>query len=345
MKLGKSLSCARIVVSVTCVASLTSAACSSSSARPSGIDTAEETAALDSPNGHIEPGSKELPGFGDPEVDALPLMQALPVRSSAASLAPGETAYRLALVWGHLPPAHDSTSTDVAASVAQWTGSLRADAGAIDLLRTIALGPTDQLDTTTPGTISFRSQTNAYVAGILVRVRVPQGSPPTLQLATSLVAVAIDLSTLEERAGGITRAAAAEGGAGLGWFGFREDLCSRGFVLGRWVKDAPAVGRSFAAITDADGALLGYVRGIWGYARGRSGKVWFDKYIDVGGNAKGLAFGWYGDGFFRGVWGATGEDDVSALEVGKTEGLYTDADAMADGRGVWLGRWSAPCAP
>jgi hypothetical protein len=323
--------------------------CSSSSAPPPSIDPKQETAALDAPNGGLSLTSKEAPAFGDPEVLALPSMAAPPAipivpknAMGGENAAPAGVAYRLALVWGHLPLAHDATGTDVAAAAADWSGTARVDAGTVDLVRTIGLGANDSV-TPSATAITFQGRTDTYVQGVLVRVLLPAGAALTVHFVTNLVQADVDLRTLEERAGGIERAADAT--LGIGWIGFREDLCPRGFILGRWVKDASAVGRAFATISDADGVLLGHVRGLWGFAPTRGGEVWFDKAIDTAGNPKGLAFGWYGSGFERGVWGATGEHDVSSLAVGSTEGLYSDARDTGDGRGVWLGRWAGACVP
>ena len=327
------------------------AACSSPPPTAQTNDTGAEIAALDAPNGALNLAIKEAPAFADPEVEALPMMddalvaQVAPASLAAAAAAvPGGIAYRVALGWGHLPLAHDRDATDVAATPARWSGSIGVDDGAIGLIRTIGFGASDHLEPmATTQTLSFRSQTDAYVGGVLLRVIFPPRGSSKLHFSTSLLATDIDLSTLAVRAGGIDRA--TDGVAGLGWFGFREDLCVRGFVLGRWVKDHPGLGRSFAVVSDESGAFLGYVRGGWGYAPARSGEVWFDKFIDAEGSSHGLAFGWYGGGFYRGVWAATGEHDVSALDVGTTEGLYSDGDETGDGRGVWLGRWSGPCLP
>ena len=313
--------------------------------------TATETAALDAPNGSIDVRSREPSAFGDPEVEAIPVMDDALVNevaplslSTAGSAVPEGTAYRVALVWGHLPLARDKEAGDVASAPAQWAGSIQVDSGAIGLIRTIAFGRGDRLDPmSSTQAVSFRSETGGFVAGLLLRVIIPRGDDSTLHFATSLLSADIELATLTERAGGIVRAAG--GSAGVGWFGFREDGCERGFVLGRWVKDHPGLGRSLATVSDASGARIGYVRGAWGYTPTRAGEVWFDKYIDLAGNAKGLAFGWYGDGFYRGLWAASDEHDESALRVGTTEGLYSDGVEAGDGSGVWLGRWSAPCLP
>jgi hypothetical protein len=329
--------------------SLFAAACSSSSAPSPTRDTASEAAALDAPNGGLNLASKEAPAFGDPEVEALPIMDdALVTRiaptslANAAASAPNGTPYRLALVWGHLPPAHDADVTDIPSQTAEWNGSVHVEGGGIGLLRTIAFGAGDRLEPmTSPQAFSFSSQTDAYLEGVLVRVIIPQGTAPTLHFATSLLSVDIDLSKLGDGPGGIVRA--ADGASAMAWFGFPEDLCARGFVLGRWVKDEPKLGRSFATVSDENGALIGYARGGWGYTPARSGEVWFAKYVDTAGNPRGLGYGWYGTGFLRGLWGATDEHDVDALRIGPLEGFYSDADDTGDGRGVWLGRWSGAC--
>jgi hypothetical protein len=178
---------------------------------------------------------------------------------------------------------------------------------------------------------------------MLVRVALVGTDAPTLHFATNLVTTDIDLSRLGDSPGGVVNG--ADGISGVGWIGFPETTCTTGFVLGRWLKDQPALGRSFAVVSDAGGAFLGYTRGPWGYAPGRADEVWFHKYIDGDGNPKGLVFGQYGDGANHGLWGAANENDTSALDAGKVEGFYSDADDTGDGRGVWLGRWSAPCVP
>ena len=94
-------------------------------------------------------------------------------------------------------------------------------------------------------------------------------------------------------------------------------------------------------MSDGDGNRLGDVRGPWGHAAKRDANVWFAKYIGVDGDARGLAFGNYGEGTFDGLWGAASENDT--VGVGTTEGFYSDAYDTGDGRGVWIGRWSEKC--
>ena len=290
----------------------------------------------------------EAPAFADSEVEALPAMDGTlaatvdPTDPTAgpAAIAPGATAYRVALVWGPLPPPHDADTTDVAAAPEDWTGSISVAAGAIGLKRTIAFDVNDHVDPRSNAqTLSFTSHTLPYVDGVLVRVVIPSGGTPTLHFATSALTTDIDLSKLAAGVGGVQRL--SDDVEGLSWVGFPEDGCARGFLHGRWVKDKAALGRLVGVVSDGDGNRIGNLRGLWGHAPKREANVWFAKYIGVAGDARGLAFGSYGDGTFDGLWGAA--DETHTVDVGTTEGFYSDGYDRGDGRGVWIGRWSAKC--
>jgi hypothetical protein len=317
---------------------------------PSGEgSTGTSTAALDAPNGGLTPATAESPSFADPEVEALPAMDDTLVATvdptdptASAAAVPGATAYRLALVWGHLPPPNDASAIDVPAAPEDWTGSISVAAGAIGLKRTIAFDANDSIDRprVSPQTLSFTSHTLPYVDGLLVRIVIPSGATPSLHFATSALTTDIDLSKLAAGVGGVQRL--TDDVEGLAWVGFPEDGCARGFVHGRWVKTAPALGRLVGVVSDGDGNRIGNVRGLWGHAPKRDANVWFAKYIGVAGDARGLAFGNYGDGTFDGLWGAA--DEAHTVGVGTTEGFYSDADDTGDGRGVWVGRWAEKCS-
>ena len=316
---------------------------------PSGSQssTGSSAAALDAPNGGLNPSSAESPSFADPEVEALPVMDGTlaatidPTDPTAAAAAlPGAAAYRIALVWGHLPPPHDADATDIPAAPEDWTGSISVAAGAIGLKRTIAFDPNDSIDPrANPQTLSFTSHPLPYIDGVLVRVVIPSGTAPSLHFGTSALTTDIDLSKLAAGVGGVQRL--SDDVEGLAWVGFPEDGCARGFIHGRWVKTVPALGRLVGVVSDSDGDRIGNVRGLWGHAVKRDANVWFAKYIGVAGDARGLAFGNYGDGTFDGLWGAV--DESNTVGVGTTEGFYSDAYDTGDGRGVWIGRWAEKC--
>ncbi len=85
-------------------------------------DGNQSAAALDEENGGLDLTSKEAPAFGDPEVEALPVMveapgatpkpPPVPKTTTADTAAPVAAGYDVMVVWGHLPPAHDASGTD-----------------------------------------------------------------------------------------------------------------------------------------------------------------------------------------------------------------------------------------
>jgi hypothetical protein len=320
------------------------AACAGHTATSEG--TASDESALDGANAGIDVTSNEQVAFGDPGMlDLAPMdvgvaqnVEPTDMTTSAAAAA-GATAYRIVLLWGHLPAPRDATNDDAAPQREDWTGSISVDAGAIGMKRTIAFDANDSVDPRTdPKSVAFTSHTLPYIDGMLLRVVIPAGGTPTLHFATSALKTDIDLSQLAEKIGGVQRL--ADDVEGLAWVGFPEDGCARGFVHGRWAKKHAKFGALRGVVSDADGERLGHVRGLWGHAPKRDADVWFAKYIDVAGHAKGLAFGKYDDGAFSGLWAAKDETDV---ETGHVEGFYSDGYDMDDGRGVWLGRWSEKC--
>jgi hypothetical protein len=349
MALGNKLS----ILSLASVSSVLAMACGGGAFTPvetssgSSDGVATTSAALDTTNGGLNVTSQESPAFADTEIEALPAMDSTlaalvdPTDPTLATAAmPGATAYRIALVWGHLPPPHDADTTSVAPQVEDWDGAVSVAAGAIGLKRTIAFDPNDHIDYPRANAqmLSFTSHTLPYVDGVLLRVVIPSGGTPTLHFATSALTTDIDLSQLAAKEGGVVRL--ANDVEGLGWIGFPEDGCARGFVHGRWIKQEANLGRTMGVVSDGDGNRIGYTRGIWGYSPKRAENVWFSKIIDLDGTPKGLAFGKYGEGAYAGLWGAADENHI---DVGTTEGVYSDGYDVGDGRGVWLGRWSAKC--
>jgi hypothetical protein len=346
MALGNKLS----ILSLASVSSILAIACGGGAFTPSSGSTdgvATTAAALDTPNGGLDLTTQESPAFGDTEVEALPTMDSTLAATidvtdptTAVAATAGASAYRIALVWGHLPPAHDADATSIAPQPENWTGSISVAAGAIGLKRTISFDPNDHIDPRANAqTLSFTSHTLPYVDGVLLRVVIPSGGAPTLHFATTALTTDIDLSQLAAKEGGVVRL--SNDVDGLGWIGFPEDGCARGFVHGRWIKTDPNFGRTLGVVSDGDGNRIGYTRGIWGYSPKRVENVWFSKIIDLDGAPKGLAFGKYGEGAYAGLWGAM---DETHIDVGTTEGVYSDGYDVGDGRGVWLGRWSAKCS-
>jgi hypothetical protein len=331
----------------TLATSFSLAACAGHSTNES---TASDQAALDAPNAGLNVASDESPAFDDPAMQALASMDLMIPQTVepatdptvAAAAQQGAKAYRIVLLWGHLPTPHDAMDTDAEPQLENWSGKISVDAGAIGMKRTIAFDPNDHVDgpRTDVTSITFTSHTLPYVDGMLLRVVIPQGGTPTLHFATSALTTDIDLSQLAAKVGGVQRL--SDDVEGLAWVGYPEDGCTHGFVHGRFVKNHARFGAIRGIVSDGDGERLGHLRGLWGHAPKRDADVWFAKYIDAAGHAKGLAFGKYDDGAFTGAWAAKDETDI---DVGHVEGFYSDGNDKADGRGVWLGRWSEKCTP
>lgn len=306
--------------------------------------TGDTAAALDAPNGGIDPAAKESPAFADPAVERLPVMDATLAdptdMTTDAAAAAGAKSYHVALIWGHLPQGHDADDADPDPKAVDWTGSVSVDAGAIGVKRTLAFDANDHLDPrTSPTSLSFDSHTLPFVDGLLLRVVVPAGGSSLLHFKTAALTTDIDLASLPLKVGGVQRLTDDE--EGLAWVGYADDPgCAKGFVHGRWVKTHASFGKLRGVVSDGDGERIGHVRGLWGHAAKRDADVFFGKYIDRDGDSHGLFGGKYDDGRFTGFWATKDETDV---DVGHIEGLYGAARDDEDGRGVFLGRWSEKC--
>ncbi|MEO7113199.1 MAG: hypothetical protein ABI183_22360, partial [Polyangiaceae bacterium] len=111
------------------------AGCSSKSDGDADPGTPQATA-LDLQNGGYD-STDSTPYFSDATVKDLPTFDATYADATDMTVdaiaAPGATIYHIALLWGHLPPAADATTTDVAPQPIDWSGSVSVDAGAIGL--------------------------------------------------------------------------------------------------------------------------------------------------------------------------------------------------------------------
>src|SRR5262249_46782701 len=155
--------------------------------------TASDESALDAANAGIDVTANEQVAFADPAMLALAPMDVTVVQSvepsdmtTEAAAVAGAKAYRVVLLWGHLPAPRDATNDDATPAREDWTGSITVDAGAIGMKRTIAFDVNDHVDPRTDAkSIAFTSHTLPYVDGMLLRVVLPAGATPTLHFATS----------------------------------------------------------------------------------------------------------------------------------------------------------------
>jgi hypothetical protein len=304
-------------------------------------DTASEESALNADNGGMT-AENVAPAFGDAQVEALPdfattMADARDMTVESAAL-PGAKSFHLALLWGHLPPAHDADDTDVDPTVVDWTGTVSVDHGAVGVRRTLQFDAGDKVNPrTAPNVVSFDSHTLPFVDGLFLHVVVPAGAPATLHFDTQALTADIDLSALDANAGGVQRL--SDGRDGLAWIGYSDVAgCNRGLAFGRWVKTRAELGTFRGRVIGSDGASIGHVRGIWGHARKLDKDVFFGKSVALDGTHMGLFGGTYGGGEAKGIWGTRDPRDSGALQI-----FYSDGYDKDDGRGVWLGRWSERC--
>jgi hypothetical protein len=302
-------------------------------------DVSTTQSALEKDNGGFD-NADEQPAFGDPAVSEAAPMDAPPAEISDAPDAdlPTMRSYRVALTWGHLPPANDATDVDPTPAAVDWTGGISVDAGAIGVKRVIRFDRFDRLTRRDDkAEVNFVSHTLPHVDGLLVHVVVPAAGSHTLHFATDALTFDVDLDALAKD--GFARKNLADGRNGVALAGYADVKgCARGFLAGRWIKRAPALGGFRGRVADGDGELLGHVRGIWGHAPKKNANLFFGKYISNDGKTRGLFGGTYGSGELHGLWGT-----VNPADVGGLQGVYSDGYEQDDGRGVWIARWSEKC--
>jgi hypothetical protein len=283
---------------------------------------------------------REEPNFGDDTVAAVPRFDdAFASTAQLAGSSSAITAYRVALLWGHFPGANDDSDEDTEAKPASWVGSISVDTGAIDVVRTLSFDDGDSIDARTDATsVTFSSHTLPFVDGMLVRVQVPTGAAPQLHYTTGELSVNVDLEGVVTSSGKIFHVDGDQGLAVVGW-NDTAATCPSGIAYGRFVKLGASVGTLRGRLTSGEGDDLGVVHGIWGHAKGRGADVFFAKSIDASGAFSTLALGTYSTGAILGAQG-----DTSA-QHGKFSGIYSDGYDRADGRGVFLTKWSGVCSP
>ena len=341
-------------------------ACGSNDSSTSTSTESASAAQLDETNGGIKPGN-ESAAFGDTNIESLTDVATTytdsldttggfsavetttdtdasaptdPITSADGGTTTGTpaTAYHLAIFWGHLPAARDSSSADSAPTAETWTGSVAIDAGVVSVKRSLSFDKNDSVSPRTdPKEVDFVSHTLPYVDGLFLRVLVPTGGSTLLHVKTTSLTTDIDLAQLPTTEGGVQRLA-SNPDEGLGWIGYKDVAgCRKGLVMGRWIKDTANFGELRGRVLAGDGDEDGFVRGIWGHSAKRDADVFIAKYIGPAGEDRGVTFGTYGDGTYKGAWGAA---DATTATVGTTSGIYSDGYDKGDGRGVWMGRWS-----
>ncbi|MFO0761550.1 MAG: hypothetical protein U0359_34035 [Byssovorax sp.] len=329
-----------LVLSLATTASLGVIGCNGSTG--SGENIADDEAALELDNGGMTTADEE-PAFGDEAVASAESLDATFADQSDVTTdivqKPGASRYRVMLLWGHLPAAHDQVDDEVTPSPIDWTGTVSVDTGAIGVKRTLRFDPKDHLDPrTSPAEVSFVSHTLPAVDGLLLDVALPADGTKVLHFDSAALQTDIDLADLDAKGRGVVPV--GDGKNALAFAGYAEPQgCAKGFVFGRWVKKHAGFGHLRGRVIDGVGDELGHVRGLWGHAPKRDKNVFFGKFINAEGQFRALFGGTYGDGSFEGLWKTK---DVA--RVGTIEGRYFDGPDQDDGKGFFVSRWSEKCA-
>lgn len=302
-------------------------------------DTADEiTGALEQDNGGLD-FADEAPEFGAPE-----LYSAAAIEGGAAVSDPmdgdaevarlrgpaGLHRARVAIVWGQLPP--DRTTP----AARDWTGRISINRGALVVRRTIGFEEATDLvaPRETREVVQFRSTTRPFADGLVLEVLTDATDPSQVTLTYTSQDGTIDatLTLASLLTGPQTREVDALGNRVIVTALRDGDACDRGFLRGRWQALRPGLGRLVGLVSDADGAPIGHLRGIWGQ-RPDGARLFFSKYIDDAGRFRGLLAGTYADGDFHGRW------IISVGDHGRVQGHYRDG-AGEGAAGAFVGRWA-----
>ncbi len=322
---------------VISTALLAGAACS----EPPGQDVESVSAGLELENGGLDT-EDEAPQFDEARAfEAAALEHDVAVTDTldadAAVVAmrerPDGLRARVAIVWGELPP--DRTGDD---TVHDWSGSLALNRGALVVRRRI--GFEEGMDQVAPRTnrlsVEFQSVTRPFADGLVLEVLddAPGAVEPlTLTYTTRDGTVRGSFPIVQLLAGPISVQVDAENRIVATGLRRDQDACEHGFMRGRWHALAANRGVFRGVVADADGAPIGHLRGIWGTRR--SGEpVFFAKYINRGGEFRGLFTGHYADGNFRGRW------LTRAGEHGRAGGHYRESLPGPEVGGGFIGRWA-----
>lgn len=300
-------------------------------------DAASIDDALELANGGFEE-SDEAPAFGDDNLSSEETANeetADPVLEDAQVLAmmesQGAKFFDVAIRWGQIPGNLENPEA------IDWSGSLSVSRGAILVRRVIAFDRNDKLLVReNRDEVSFISHTRPHFDGLLVTVIDPT---PSEDAALTLTyrhrdpscgdAIVLSIAgILEQRAmieidefGNAIVVAATDGAA---------DTCNQGHLEGRWEPVDNSHGRFIARVTNGAGETVGHVRGVYG-VRVHGAPVLFGKYIDVGGQFRGVISGTYSEHQFEGRWHARG------AEAGTLGGVhFASPDAES---GILLGAW------
>ena len=234
--------------------------------------------------------------------------------------------HRVLIAWGRMPADPDATTGR------DWSGSLTVSRGALVVGRTV--GFEDETDRVLArdrvDTVAFRSVTRPFADGLVLRVLDPDPNAGALRLR---YASALDPArTFEiDLANGPISIDAGDGNRVVAIALRDRDACDHGFMRGRWLALRENLGVYRGMVANAEGDLVGHIRGIWGQRRNGE-HVMFGKFIDINGRFRGILAGTYERGHVHARW------IVSTGDHGLAGGVYFDAPNIRGG--FFAGRWA-----
>jgi hypothetical protein len=236
---------------------------------------------------------------------------------------------RVAAIWGRMPPSREDLAPH------DWSGTIQVSRGAVVVRHRIGFEEaTDRLlprDTRTA--IAFQSVTGPFVDGLILEVLADAdlGGITLSYVPGSGTTVEVRLADL--LAGPVTRDFGDGNRLVVTALRGDRDACDHGFMRGRWHALRDNLGGFRGIVTDADGAPIGHMRGIYGTRRNGE-QVFFGKYINNEGQFRGIFAGHYRDGNFVGRW------ITRAGEHGRLGGHYRESLPGPEVGGVYVGRWA-----
>lgn len=256
----------------------------------------------------------------------------------ASAGARGADVYLLRVVWGQL---RGDLSVE---PITDWSGGVRAEGAAVQILRTLRFDARDHIVRPRPGPAAFAfvSHTRPHHDGLLLRVVAPAGGEGavTLHLGEHQRSYRLaDLAELTElhRVGHnqvLVQAMQVRSSEA-------PDDCAEGFLTGRWRKTGARGGKFAGRWVSGEGETHGFLFGIYGQ-RANGDRVFVGKYVGPRGGFRGRVVGTYtptedGAGELRGRWLSR-----QGTDGGLIGGAYHAGEGA--GRGFLRGRWqSAAC--
>jgi hypothetical protein len=287
-----------------------------------GLDTADEAPEFDAVESFAAAAIETDAAYTDP----------MDTDSEVASLRvlPGVARLRVAAAWGQLPP--DRTTP----TPRDWSGRIEVSRGALVVRHRIGFeAATDRLRPRTSRTsVEFDSVTQPFADGLVLEVLADADLGAVTLSYTGDDGTQFSVRLADLLAGPQSTAPDALGNR-MAVVALRRDRddCDHGFMRGRWHAVREGMGRFLGVVSDADGAPIGHLRGIYGTRRDGA-QVFFAKYIDRDGHFRGIFAGHYREGVFAGRW-LTRDG-----EHGRAGGHYREGIPGPETGGAFLGRWA-----